>query len=97
MHGQIIIKSVKPGEVVFCKTKTAEYWFLMMQNDLTNVYRRGAGKELCVFLGKRRLNTVLEEGKGFMMFGECGDPVAAIIPEEISKVALDAIPHQEPK
>ena len=95
MHGQIITKSVKNGEVVFCKTKTAEYWLLFMGEAVANVYRRGEGKEFCLFLGKRRVDTVIEEGKGLMMFDGDGEQITAIVPIEISKVSLDSIPQQE--
>ena len=94
MKARILIAAAKSGEVIYARTETAEYYMLIMTQQVANVYRRPIGYEFCKFLGRRGLGAELVEREGFTMYDGNNDPLAAIIPLEIGKKDLSSIPPQ---
>ena len=88
------VDALQAGECLFVKTPTASYWLLMLGNLVASVYRQGDGEHHAILLEKRRMSNRIEQGQGFTMFNVDKQPVAAIIVNEVRKVAADTIPLQ---
>lgn len=92
MNASMFTAAALPGEVIYARTETAEYFLLITSSQVADVYRKGSSEKHATLLSKRRLGAQIAEHDGFTFYDTDGAPVAAIIPHEIKKVPKDSIP-----
>lgn len=92
MNASMFTAAALPGECIYARTETAEYWMRITSSQVAEVFRKGNGEAHAILLSKRRLGAQIVEHEGFTMYDTDGLPVAAIIPHEIKKVPANSIP-----
>lgn len=89
--------SVFLGNIIYVKTKSAEYWLMIMIDQTINVWRMGNDQEFCYFLGNCKIPEILVINKcqSFTIYDRNNNPISVVIPIEIGICRLENIPSQE--